>query len=299
MAFLVDDYQTPAGNQVEDLQKNRLRFLVKKPQDFLSELSVLNPLQLKEVQEYLWDCIMEESAKKNLHVTRSDIISRFEPTTNYQYRAGCKEPLGYCTLNMCIKLDPKCSINRLRGMIEILRKILADIYKTEDLDKRISELEVSSRKIPVAIPIVDSKEGEPSSKGHSVTHTLKSKIKNLREILFSIIELDGAETVCLMDSHAKIVELVSNQKMNSSSFSKQISELVKFYQKLLPKLRAERIQTVTNEYYQGLMVIHLLNHDLFLMVISRTTDVPAKTLKRVVRISEELNELFDNTLKES
>ncbi|MBN8706223.1 MAG: hypothetical protein J0L62_10155 [Bacteroidetes bacterium] len=298
MAFLVDDYQTPAGNQVEDLQKNRLRFLVKKPQDFLSELSVLNPLQLKEVQEYLWDCIMEESTKKNLHVTRSDIISRFEPTTNYQYRAGCKEPLGYCTLNMCIKLDPKCSINRLRGMIEILRKILADIYKAEDLDRRISELEVSSRKIPVATPIIDSKEGEQTHKGHSVTHTLKSKIKNLREILFSIIELDGAETVCLMDSHAKIVELVSNQKMNSSSFSKQISELVKYYQKLLPKLKAESIQTVTNEYYQGLMVIHLLNHDLFLMVISRTTDVPAKTLKRVVRISEELNELFDNTLKE-
>lgn len=299
MAFLVDDYQTPAGNQVEDLQKARLRYLVKKPQDFLSEMSVYNPLQLKEVQEYLWDAIMEESARRNLHLTRSDIISRFEPTTNYQYRAGCKEPLGYCTLNMCIKLDPKCSINRLRGMIEILRKILADVYKNEDLEKKLAEIDGMSRRIPAPVPVQETGDSENGTRTSQTTHHLKVKVKNLREVLYSIIELDGAETVCLLESSARIIELVSNQKLNNAAFSRQISDLIRYHTRLMGKLNGGGISTATSEFKNGLMIVHHLENDLLLMVITRTTDVPAKTLKRVVKIAGELNELFTAALNEN
>ncbi|NUQ83011.1 MAG: hypothetical protein HUU10_15520 [Bacteroidetes bacterium] len=288
MATLLDDYQAPAANQVDDYTKQKLQLLVKRPQEFLTELSPLQPLQLKEVQENLWDIIMAESGKKGVSVTRSDIISRFEPTTNYQYRAGCKEPLGYCTLNMCIRLDPKCSVNRLRGMIEVLRKILAEMYKAEDLDSRLAELETTHKPYR-AIPAASSETVVEHPDVALKISQIKSKLPNLREILFSIIEIDGAEMVAMIDKRGKIVELVSNNKIQSTIFTRRIAMLTDYFTRLGDRVFSSGIQSSVNEYENGLILVHKLDHDLFILISSSTRQVPASFAQKTYRIAGELN----------
>lgn len=288
MATLLDDYQAPAANQVDDYTKQRLQLLVKRPQEFLTDLSPLQPLQLKEVQENLWDIIMAESGKKGVSITRSDIISRFEPTTNYQYRAGCKEPLGYCTLNMCIRLDPKCSVNRLRGMIEVLRKILAEMFKADDLDARLADLEAThkpQRPMPVSTT-------EPVTEHPDVAlkvSQIKSKLPNLREILFSIIEIDGAETVAMIDKRGKIVELVSNNKIQSTIFTRRITMLTDYFARVGDYFFKSGVHSSVNEYENGLLIVHKLDHDLLILISSSARQVPANFAQKTYRIASELN----------
>lgn len=296
---LVNDYQSPANPEMDEKVKLRSRYLVKKPQEFLSEISSLNPLELREVQEYLWDVIMEESEKRSLKITRSDIISRFEPTTNYQYRAGCTEPLGYCTLNMCIKLDNRCATNRLRGMIEVLRKIMTDIYGKEDLDKKLQELDGKNQLLKSTFDYsFKADEGTGSSASKTSTGVkIKQKIKNLRELLFSVVEIDGAETVTLIDGMGNIIEMVTNSKLNSRKINELFSYQIQFIEKFGFKVNWNHPEVLIHEYDQGLVIIRPVMTDIYLIIVTRTQSTPAKFIQKAHRVASEMHKNFTEKLK--
>lgn len=302
----------PTSNQysqdsslVNSRLKTKAKFLVKKPQEFLSNISPLNPLELKEIQEYLWDVIMDESESHKLGITRSDIISRFEPTTNYQYRAACKEPLGYCTLNMCIKLDERCATNRLRGMIEVLRKIMADIYTNENLDAKLAEFEAKTKPADQGYGIqfnqntfLDvSKDSE--NKDVNYGFQIKQKVKNLREILFSVIEIEGAETVILLDKGGNIIEMVSNSRVNTSKVNQIIVDILSWIQKIRLLIKAEKYNVLTNEFEHGLMVMRPLENSIDLVIFNRENDKPAFFIQTTARIAKELNDTLRQSLEEA
>lgn len=282
--------------------KTKARFLVKKPQEFLSTISPLSPPELKEIQEYLWDVIMEESESKKLGITRSDIISRFEPTTNYQYRAACKEPLGYCTLNMCIKIDGRCATNRLRGMIEVLRKILSDIHANEDLDRRLVEFEEKNR-LKSTSNGLQFNESSVMDVTDDINITkpnygllLKQKVTNLREILFSVIEIEGAETVILLDHTGNIIEMVSNTRVNTTKVNRIITDILAYVRKLGDKHNNAHFKLLTNEFDDGLMVMRPMENNISLVVFTRYKDRPAAFIQTTARVCREITVTFNGAL---
>lgn len=284
-------------------KKTQLRFLVKKPQDFQTAISVFNPPELKEIQEFLWDVIMEESDSRKLGINRSDIISRFEPTTNYQYRAACKEPLGYCTLNMCIKLDTRCATNRINGMIEVLRKILADIYINDDLDRKLLEFEEKSKQKDQSkglqfneTSIVDVTD-ELNVTKPNFGLLIKQKVANLREILFSIIEIEGAETVILLDHTGNIIEMVSNTRVNTVKVNIIIGDILNFIRKLGEKNDNSRFKLIINEFQDGLMVIRPMENNISLVVLTRFSEKPAAFIQTTARVCKEVTKTFNKALQ--
>ena len=105
----------------------RLVELCKDPEAFAAELDKLKPMEVLEAETFLWAFIQRFMAERKIPFDRSTVTSRMMPTATYQYRVGCNERLDYCRANICVYTNPVCASNKLRGILEVLRQVLAEL----------------------------------------------------------------------------------------------------------------------------------------------------------------------------
>ncbi len=105
----------------------RLVELCKDREAFTAELAKLKPMEVLEAQTFLWGFIERFMAERKMPFDRSIITKRMMPAATYQYRVGCNERLDYCRANICVYTNPVCASNKLRGIVEVLRQVLAEL----------------------------------------------------------------------------------------------------------------------------------------------------------------------------
>jgi len=97
------------------------------PDKFRQELSHLQPREVLEAQVFLWDFCLRLSQEREKTLNRSQITARMVGTPSYQYSVGCNERVDYCRANICVYTNPVCASNKLRGQMEALRELLAEL----------------------------------------------------------------------------------------------------------------------------------------------------------------------------
>lgn len=87
-------------------------------------LNSQSPMQLGEIQQFLWDGAMQlgHDFEGNV-VDRNYITDRMEPTYNYWLRQMCGEPVDTCRGRSCIVSHPVCASRKTIQQIEVIRSI--------------------------------------------------------------------------------------------------------------------------------------------------------------------------------
>ncbi|MBU0517628.1 response regulator [bacterium] len=111
---------------------------------FKEHLKPLTPHQLVAIQQYLWSKIFDiASDYLGRRIEEYYITDRMEPPTNYMRRVGCQEREDYCIANICFGSNPTCAADKIRGELEIMRQILAEL-RIEYQDRLDEEAEANN-----------------------------------------------------------------------------------------------------------------------------------------------------------
>jgi hypothetical protein len=293
-------------------------------------LKPLDAKQLRQVQEYMWDFVLIESQGTSAPFTRVDILSRMEPTAKHQEKQHCIEPLGFCTMTMCLRINPSCAAIRIRGIIEVLRGMTLDIikHKPEILTRKIETSEKPQELFPTPIPditpittaepnpaLVSTKPVESSPNAPSsaqVTPATKpvatrqplsayatavmKKERNLRDLLYSIIELENIDNVMLLDGNGNsLVSLTAKGLLLDKAIELTEAEIQNI-QEQGKFAHFNQLVTVIKEYEQGIFALKGLGNDLFLTVSTETIS-PSQTHVLINKLARQLHIALDQLSK--
>jgi|GEM_PF-1246693 len=104
-------------------------------------ISNLEPYQILVLhKEILSRCIFLAKQLINKLYTRESISALFLKNSDYMKIVGCTFDETYCRGNVCIKLAPKCMVQKLKKQIEIIVDLIEEIYdyyKRFELRKKI------------------------------------------------------------------------------------------------------------------------------------------------------------------
>lgn len=260
---------------------------------YLSILKKLNAKELKHLQEFFWDFILTESQQAPTKRTRADILALLEPTSKYQQRARCQEPLGYCTISMCVRINPACAVTRISGILLAIRPLLQTLLKERpELLSRFAP--TSGNKAAESLEQAAErrksiKEGLPKRLAEAETWSDADKQKFLRykERLWSMIESDGLDYALIMSEQGTILQVATTKKYDLGRVADVIADEIFWVREQGSAAQFSQLLTVTKEFERGVLAIRSLGNRLYLVAASETV-LPAKIHSLICRLGNEL-----------
>jgi CheY-like chemotaxis protein len=138
--FDLDDFQ----NRVFLFMNKKLSgvvFHVLDPLALERAISNLEPHQILVLhKEILNMCIILAKKLLDTNYTKETIISYFLKDRDYMKSVGCTFDEAYCRGNVCVKISPKCMVQKLKKQIEIIVDLIEEIhdhYKRFDLRRKL------------------------------------------------------------------------------------------------------------------------------------------------------------------
>lgn len=273
---------------------------------FTELLKQLSPKQLKETQEFFWDFVLTQSESTQTPIGRNDIISAIEPASKFQQRARCKEPIGYCTVSMCIRTNPECAVNRLTSVMRSLRPMLASILseRPELLSMPLETPVVSENGSESTLsesPAEDKtlSTQEPESLSHAEVSASQEPLASIeasddkyakyKPTLWSMIEFDGLDHSILMTTEGRILQFASAAKTDINKIAQVLSAEILAVIEQGEAANFKPLLTVTKEFKKGVVAMRSLGNDIYLVGVSETV-LPAKIHSLIVRLGNQLKE---------
>jgi hypothetical protein len=260
-------------------------------------LRKIDAKQLKQIQEYFWDFIINESQSASTKRTRMEILSLLEPTAKYQQRARCEEPLGYCTISMCVRINPSCAVTRIGGVMQTIRPLLKTL-----LDER-PELLGTSNAAAVAERIQfvqEDKNFAPHEgirrrerKPETITDEMRLRFAKYKDALWAMIEEEGLEHAILMTEQGGILQHATTKKQDMNRITSLLSDEIFAVIEQGEAAQFQPLLTVTKEFEKAVVAMRSVGNGLYLVGVSETV-LPARIHSLIVRLGSELkNEIAE------
>ena len=284
------------------LAKQALLENAKNEAEYKSVLSRLDAKQLKDLQKQYWDFLIEESQTAKKPISRGDILARLEPTAKYQQRARCKEPEGYCTISMCVRINPKCAVTRISEIMLAIRPLVVNLlnerpelrqgFKATETAPMISEPTPAAMSEPVVIeeaPLV-RRERVPEV----IPDETRQRFQKYKEQLGRMIETEGLEHAILMSEGGTILVHASSRPHELERLSTIVGDEIFAVIEQGEAASLNRLLSVIKEYSEGVVAIRSIGKKLYLVGVSRIV-LPAKIHSLMVKLSSELSKEISNT----
>jgi hypothetical protein len=255
-------------------------------------LRKLNVKELKHLQEFFWDFLINESQQAPTKFTRADILAVIEPTSKYQQRARCQEPLGYCTISMCIRINPACATTRISGILLSIRPLLQTLVSERpDL---LSKFSTASTAPATASSIERQKlvkEGLPKrlAEPETLSDDFRAKFARHKETLWSMIESDGLDHALIMTEQGTILQFATTKSHDLNRITDIIADEIFWVKEQGQAAAFDNLLTVTKEFEHGVLAIRSLGNKLYLVGSSQTV-LPGKIHSLIWRLGNELRQ---------
>ncbi len=282
-------------NAIERAKQTLLKS-VRNEAEYKSVLSRLDAKQLKDLQKQCWDFLIEESQTTKKPISRGDILSRLEPTAKYQQRARCKEPEGYCTISMCVRINPKCAVTRISEIMLAIRPLIISLlderpellheFKPAEVAPVISEpipAAVSESAVIEEVPLV-RRERVPEV----ISDDMRQKFQKYKEPLGRMIETEGLEHAILMSEGGTILVHASSKPQELEKLSAIVGDEIYAVTEQGEAANLKGLLTVTKEYSDCVVAIRSIGQKLYLVGVSRIV-LPARIHSLIVKLGTELS----------
>ncbi len=285
------------------LAKHDLLKHAQNEEEYKSVLNHLDAKQLKDLQKQYWDFLIEESQTTKKPISRGDILACLEPTAKYQQRARCKEPEGYCTISMCVRINPKCAVTRISEIMLAIRPLVVSLLNERpELRQSFKPSEVASalsEPAPaVSEPAFVAVEEEPLVRRERVPEVIpdemRQKFQKYKEHLGRMIETEGLEHAILMSEGGTILVHASSKPHELEKLSKTVGDEIFAVTEQGEAAHLHRLLTVTKEYSEGVVAIRSIGEKLYLVGVSRIV-LPAKIHSLMIKLGNELSKEVSNT----
>jgi hypothetical protein len=274
---------------------------------FRAMLKELDAWQLKRAQEFFWDFLIEQSQGGTTKYCRSDIISAIEPISKYQQRVRCKEPIGYCTVTLCIRTSPACACTRMMEVILSLRPLLARLV-LERPELTSSGFDLHDHFLaegPVQEPAqVETTGGDhthsliddtsPFTKTPSDAVAEDEKYAKHKHLLWAMIETDGLDHVILMTTDGTVLQYASSNERDITKIAEVISSEIYAVIEQGEATNFNPLLTVTKEFDKGVIAIRSLGGGIYLVGASGTV-LPGKIHSLIVRLGNHLKKELNSS----
>jgi hypothetical protein len=279
--------------------------LLKNAQNETEYQSVLNRLdakQLKDLQKQFWDFLIEESQTAKKPISRGDILSRLEPTAKYQQRARCKEPEGYCTISMCVRINPKCAVTRISEIMLAIRPLVVSLIDERpglrDGVKHLPTPTSVSEPAPDTASQATLVEEEPTVRRERVQEVIsddmRQRFQKYKEQLGRMIETEGLEHAILMSEGGTILVHASSKPHELEKLSMIVGDEIFAVIEQGEAATLSGLLSVIKEYSEGVVAIRSIGEKLYLVGVSRIV-LPAKIHSLMVKLGTELSKEVSNT----
>ncbi|MDW8018939.1 MAG: hypothetical protein RMI34_02560 [Chloroherpetonaceae bacterium] len=266
---------------------------------YVSILKKLSAKELKHLQEFFWDFIINESQQAPTKRTRADILALLEPTSKYQQRARCHVPLGYCSISMCVRINPACAVTRISGILTAIRPLLQTLVKERpELLSRFPAAPTAAEEVILVTERRKSvKEGLPKrlAEAETLSDDYKSKFARYKERLWSMIESDGLDYALIMTEQGTILQIATTKKYDFERIADVIADEIFWVKEQGSALNFASLLTVTKEFERGVLAIRALGNRLYLVGASETV-LPAKIHSLICRLGSELSKEINAAL---
>jgi hypothetical protein len=260
--------------------------------DYRKILSKLDAKQLKNIQKHYWDFLIGESQAAPTKINRSDILARLEPTAKYQQRARCKEPEGYCTISMCVRIDPKCAVSRISEIMLSIRPLIAtltlerpELLLLQDAAQlKLDEMHAAAVEAAKPAETVEGDDERRNRIPETVSEVMKLRFAKHREILGKMVELDGLEHAILMTKGGGILQYASSQPRQLEALIPVIMNEIEGDTEQGIAIGFKPLLCIIKEYTSGVVAIRSLGSDLYLVGFS-TIILPAKIHSLITKLS--------------
>lgn len=287
---------------VVTLAKQDLLKSVENEAEYKSVLNRLDAKQLKDLQKQYWDFLIEESQTTKKPISRGDILSRLEPTAKYQQRARCKEPEGYCTISMCVRINPKCAVTRISEIMLAIRPLIISLleerpelrqgFKPSEPAPALSESKPVAASEPAfveEVPLVH-RERVPEV----ISDTVRQKFQKYKEQLGRMIETEGLEHAILMSEGGTILVHASSRPHELEKLSAIVGDEIFAVTEQGEAANLTGLLSVIKEYSEGVVAIRSIGEKLYLVGVSRIV-LPAKIHSLMIKLGTELSREVSNT----
>ncbi|MCS6988520.1 MAG: roadblock/LC7 domain-containing protein [Chloroherpetonaceae bacterium] len=274
--------------------------------EYKATLSRLDARQLKEIQKDYWNFLIEESQKAKTPISRGDILSRLEPTAKYQRRARCKEPEGYCTISMCVRINPRCAITRISEIMLAIRPLVVQLlserpelrtyFKPAESDATKEPQTLGERQLGAAKEIAPEEEARPRRERvpEFISEETKQAFQKYKEALWRMVEGEGLEHAILMSEGGTILVRASLKPQELERLSAVVSDEIFAATEQGEAAGLNRLLTVTKEYDDGVVAIRSIGEKLYLVGVSRIV-LPGKIHSLIVRLGDEISKEISKT----
>ncbi|MFN3386672.1 MAG: hypothetical protein ACK42Y_08825 [Candidatus Thermochlorobacter sp.] len=270
--------------------KQKLLAAVADEQVYSAILQKLSAKELKHLQEFFWDFLVTESQQAPTKRTRADILAVLEPTSKYQQRARCQEPLGYCTISMCVRINPACAVTRISGILTAIRPMLQTLVtERPELLAKSAETPVSAAELQLIERKKAVKEGLPKrvAEPETLPDEFRSKFARYKETLWSMIESDGLDHALIMSEQGTILQVATTKKCDLNRITDIIADEIFWVKEQGYAAQFNALLTVTKEFENGVLAIRSLGNKLYLVGASQTV-LPGKIHSLIWRLGNEL-----------
>ncbi len=309
---------TTTAESINTNVKNELLQAIRNEEAFFSILTRLTAKELKQVLDFFWDFLIDQSQKATTKLHQTDLLQKLEPLSKYQQRVKCQEPLGYCTISMCVRVSPDCAIERITGIFKSLIPFLQTLAneKPECLSIKLDEPEEETTGIQAETftpePILSEPNGSdqeilrqpeehskqteaisedmPSStesENNASQMPLSEKYAKYKDQLWSMVEFEGLDHAFLQTREGQVLQFASSSRSDYENIADKISAEIESVIEQGEAANYQNLLTVTKEYSQGVMAIRAIADDIYLVGVSETV-LPGKIHSLIVKLGNML-----------
>ncbi len=287
------------------LAKHDLLKYAQNEEEYKSVLSRLDAKQLKEIQKQYWDFLIEQSQSTKKPISRGDILACLEPTAKYQQRARCKEPEGYCTISMCVRINPKCAVTRISEIMLAIRPLVVSLLNERPELRQFFNPTSSGSVAEAVSDVPQTNINEPAFVEEAplvrrervpevIPDAMRQKFQKYKEHLGRMIESEGLEHAILMSEGGTILVHASSKPHELEKLSAIAGDEIFAVTEQGEAAHLHRLLTVTKEYSEGVVAIRSIGEKLYLVGVSRIV-LPAKIHSLMVKLGTELSKEVSNT----
>jgi len=285
--------------------------------EFLSILSRLNAKELKNILEFFWDFIVKNSKDAPTKYTNNDLQSQLEPLSKYQQRVKCQEPLGYCTVSMCVRVNPDCAVQRITGILKSIFPLLQNLVKekpeclnyqfneekqenpeiiakvppTEEIASSENELEspltIDENPVPPLEETNSSTETESKAENAETGEDITENYARFKELLWSMVEFEGLDHAFLQTRSGQVLQFASSSRTDYQNIAGKISTEIESVIEQGEAANYTELLTVIKEYSRGVLAIRAIVGDIYLVGVSETV-LPGKIHSLIVKLGNML-----------
>ncbi|MDX2128420.1 MAG: hypothetical protein SFU91_05230 [Chloroherpetonaceae bacterium] len=248
------------------------------PDKFRVVLSKLTARDLKPIYDTLYQFVLSESQNAQTVVTRFDLQVGTLAVSAYQQKAKCKEPLGYCTLSMCVRINPTCGTQRLIMLLSDLRpflyRLLLERPELRSLPKS-PEIEVMTYE-PISevqpereeVKLIETKPPEQVVQKAEIASEMIDKVFRSKNNLWQMVDKEGFEHALVVTEWGDIIESASTKPINLKPIAQALSNEIQSLNLQGKTLSLNRLRVITKEYRNAVVGMYSLGENLYLLGIS-------------------------------